>query len=284
MSESTNLDILLILTPLVVIYLAWMAYTANRAFKIRKSVLIPTHRYQALWVGGSAIYWMVSIFIYFLVPYLYILFPEQVLAAKTALALLAIAGLYFGLIFVFAWTDAIIPIARASDPHNRNTLQWQYSRVVIWMVLAIGIALGGYFVVPMVLGNSGTGLFGPAGLGVLFYADVSPFFLLIGVITILVLLISYNRSADQPLRRHLKWLITYIAVLSIQGSFAFVERSNIFALTGNIIPSSNVVATIFGFLMLIAIAEAFCLFRCVQSLTLINRFPPKELPNPRPLD
>lgn len=268
---------LLFLLPFVAIYAGWMIYTLIRAFNIRRSVLITTHRYQALWVGASAIYWIVSILLYILVPFLYILFPGQVTAAKVPIAVTTIASLLFGVAFTLAWADALVPIARASDPRNRNTLHWRYSRVAVWVFFVSEIALGTYLVVPSIAGVAGTGPLGPVGLGILFYAEIAPYFVFIGVIITAVLIVSYVQSPDASLRRHLRWLIAYIIVLALQGTFVFLERSNLSILTGSVLPSLPVIATIFGFILTIDYIEALCLYKCAGSLAPVNRFPSKTI-------
>jgi hypothetical protein len=273
--------VLLALLPFVAIYTGWMIYTFWRAFKIRNSVLVPTHRYQALWVAASAIYWIVAIVLYILVPFLYILFPEQILAAKNSIAVATIATLFFGVAFVLAWADATVSIAKTSDPRNRDTVRWRYSRVIVWTILAIEVSLGSYFVVPSIVGGPGAGLLGPVGLGVLFYANIAPYFVLIGIIIAIVLIISYVQSLDTSLRRHLKWLIAYDTVLTFQGLFVFAERSSLSYLTGNVLPGLIVIATIFGVIMGIDYIEAFCLYNCAQSLAPINRFPSAEQMEPK---
>jgi hypothetical protein len=276
MPGSTNLEILLSLLPLYAIYLGWMIYTSQRAFKIRNSVLVPTHRYQALWVGASAIYWLVIISLYLLVPFLYILFPIQVLSAKVPIAVAGIATLCFGLALSLAWTDAIVPIARSSDPRNRDTFRWHYSRAILWAILATGFALAAYLTIPPLLKNAGMGVFGPIALAILFYYEVAPFFVFIGTVIAIVLFISYFESRDVSLRKHLKWLIAYTLVLVFQSSFVFVERQNVSTLIGNTLPGLVVFAAILSVLLIFDYVEALCLYKCAQSLAPINRFPTKE--------
>lgn len=275
MPGSANLEILLVILPFFAIYLAWISYTSQKAFRIRNSVLLPTHRYQALWVGASAIFWLVIFSLYLLVPFLYILFPSQVLSAKVPIAVIGIATLYFGLALSLAWTDAIVPIARSSDPRNRDIIRWRYSRVILWVILATGFVLGAYLLVPSLLKNPGTGVLGPIALGSLFYTEIAPFFAFIGTVIGIILFISYFHSYDASFRKHLKWLIAYTLVLVFQSLFVFVERSNLSTLTGNALPGS-VVFEFVGIVFIFAYIEGFCLYKCAQSLAPINRFPTKK--------
>ena len=268
---------LLFLLPLATIFAAWMAYTALRAFRIRGSVLVPSHRYQALWVGASAIFWIVTIILFIFVPFLYVLFPEQVLAAKIPIAVATIASLLFFAAFVLAWADALVPIVRASDPRNRDTLRWRYSRMLVWVFFAFEISLGTYFILPSIASSAATGVLGPVGLGVVFNSEIAPYFVIIGVIVAAVLIISYLQSPDISLRQHLKWLIAYDLVLILQGVFVFLQRSNLSTLTGSILPSLPVIATIFGVILAIDYIQALCLYKCAVSLAPVNRFPPKTV-------
>ena len=273
MTVSASLEILIAILPLEVIYLSWMIYVSYKAFKIRKSSLVPTHRYQALWVGASSIYWIVSLIQYFIVPFLYLMFSQQILAAKLPIALSVISSLYFGVGLTFAWTDAIVPIAKKSDPRNRDTFHWRYVRLIIWGAIFVGYALGTYFTVLPILNDSGTGLLGPVGIGIIFYSQISPFFLSIAITILVILLIVYSQSRDIIFRRHLRWFIIYTGVLGVQAAFVFIERANLSYLTSNSNPGFLLAASIFGTTLAFGYTEAFCLHRCVASLAPLNRFP-----------
>jgi hypothetical protein len=276
MAGNADVNILLALLPFFAIYIGWMIYTARRVFQIRNSVLVPSHRYQALWVGASAIYWTVSMSMYILIPFLYVVFPEQVLFAKFPISVATIAILFFGLSLSLAWTDAIVPIARTSDPRNRDSFRWRYSRIILWAILVLIIVYGSYFIAPSLVGGPGTGLMGPVGTGIRFYADIAPYFTLIGAIIAIVLAVSYIQSPDPSLRKHLRWLIAYVITLIVQNFFVIVERSNLSTVVGGAPPDVAMVATVFGVIMVIDYIEALCLYKSAQSLTPVNRFPTEE--------
>ena len=218
-----------------------------------------------------------TIILFIFVPFLYVLFPEQVLAAKVPIAVTTIASLLFFAAFVLAWADALVPIVRASDPRNRDTLRWRYSRMLVWVFFAFEISLGTYFILPSIASSAATGVLGPVGLGVVFYSEIAPYFVIIGVIVAAVLIISYLQSPDISLRQHLKWLIAYDLVLILQGVLVFLQRSNMSTLTGSILPSMKVIATIFGVIQAIDYIQALCLYKCAVSLAPVNRFPPKTV-------
>jgi hypothetical protein len=278
MSGSLDLGVLLaVVLPSVTLYFGWMFYTAQRAFKIRNSVLLPIHRYQALWVGMTAIYWVVEIILYSTVPFLNFVYPQQVLAAKIPILIVGVAGLYFGYSFTFAWVDAIVPIARGSDPRNRDPIKWRYSRLVIWAVIGAVFAFGAYYFVLPLLNETATGLYGPDGLSIFFYSEIAPFFFSIGIIMAIILFISYSKSSDAFLRKHMRWLISYVLVLDFLSVFIWADRSGVSALMGSALPGFSISAPIFAVSLIIDLAESFCLYKCVLSLAPLNRFPAKEM-------
>jgi hypothetical protein len=274
MSDSANLEILLLLFPYVIFFIGLSIYTAYRAFSIRRVSLVPIHRYQALWVGATAIYWIVE-FVYLSIELIfYFLYPNIILAAKIPIAVSGIASLLFGLAFIFAWVDVSVPIARNSDPRNRDILHWRYMRLIIWATVFLNVALASYFLVPSILSMPGTGGLGPYGLVVLFYSKDGPYFVANAVISVAVLLVSYNHSQEGGLRRHLKWFSVSVASLLFLSLLVTLERGEIASYFSGNLPFASFLY-IFAITLTLNSANAFFIFMCARSLAPINRFPPR---------
>jgi hypothetical protein len=258
-----NIGILMIGT----IAIALFAYSAYRAFRIRERLLVPVYRRQAMWIGASAVYWIIeyiSLTVVAILGAFSIGIPQ---GANAPLVIFLIASLYFGLVFSFAWIDAVVGVARNSDPRNRNTLRWRYSRLVLWIVMLIGIISGSYLYAPSIIA-SGTG--GPIGQVITFYAANVSLFWLIGFTGILVLFVSSFQSRDIVLRKQLKWFGLYILFLIFSGASAILASGALHTGSFSLLPTLAGTA-------IIDFALALCLYKSALSLVPLSHFPQKEV-------
>jgi hypothetical protein len=268
---------IVVLSPLEIFLIGLSAYAAYRAFAIRRASLVPTHRYQALWAGASGLYWTI-LFALYLPSVIGVLYPAQMHAMVIPLGILSIAVVASALIFTAAWTAAIVPIARNSDPRNRDWLRWKYLRLVFWGTVLAGVAISVYVLVPSIIDAGASSTFGLLSFEILYLAEDSLLYITIAVIAIAILIVCRHQSSDQLLRRHLKWLVAYFVVLFFTDLVLFVDlKSGTLAST----LAGSVTITVFVPFIIVASTvnffQAFCTYMCVRSLAPINRFPPKQL-------
>jgi hypothetical protein len=281
MSGSNYLQVIVLTMPFIISIMGLSGYAAYRAFAIRKASLVPTHRYQALWVGATAIYWIVQ-FGFVIEALLYLLYPGAILAAKTLLIVSGIATLFFGLAFVFAWVDVNVLIARSSDPRNRDPFHWGYTRLIIWSAIFLNIVLASYFLIPSLLSTPITGGFGPYALYILFFAEDGLVYFAIPTICLAVLLVLYYHSRDPLLRKHLTWQSFNMSTLAFIALAIYFSRNTIAGFAFGSSPSS--LGILFTVVVQLAFdfADVFSVYMCARSLAPISRFPPTALVDSRP--
>ncbi len=234
-----------------------------QAFGIRKGLLIRSYRDQALWVGGTAIYWVIAVTPFYLLQTIIGFYPFMISALTVPLAILLISILYLGVFLTQAWVSSIVRVAKDTDPKDRDTLRWNKARWLFWGAFFIGTGYGGFFLVPPLLSNVGLGA---VRLGLLLYGRNAPIFFLMGVIDLIILYVSFHNSADAILKRHLRWLAIYVVVLLFNAAF-------VISISGRI---SSFEITALGELATSATASllwAFCLYKCARSLVATSPFP-----------
>jgi hypothetical protein len=277
-SLTVELFVLLV-SPLAIVFIGLLAYATYRAFALRRASLVPSYRHQALWAGASSLYWII-LFAFVFPSILNILYPGTVSALNGALGVFSIASICFALVFYFAWIDAIVPIARNSDPRNRDPLRWRYFRLGMWTAILLDIAFSLYFFTASVLAGGATAAIGPLYYFLLFLSDDGAFFIFLSAISVAILLVCLRQSEDKFLRRHLKWLTAYYVVLVITDSNLFLDRMTGFISTFGSLPHTTATGS---FLLEYAIAitincfQALSVYMCVRSLAPISHFPPKEI-------
>jgi hypothetical protein len=258
----TALVIIVGIAPTVIL----LAFTALRAFRVGRALLVPVYRKQATWIGASAIFWVV-IFVFILGTEL---IPGSA-QVQTDAAASMFAGLFFGLVFTFAWVDSMAHISRNADPHDRDILRWRYLRYLMWAIIAASIGLGVYFAPSILSGVAGP----PLQKFVAFYARNSPIFFLTSGVGALVLITGSYQSKDATLHSQLKWLGGYLLVL-------FVNIATVVSFTatsGGIIPSvlSPSFLPFLGGFLVVDFALAVSLFGASRSLVPLNRFPEQKV-------
>jgi hypothetical protein len=229
------------------------AYGAYWALEIRKALISPLYRRQALWVGAIAIY---------LAAFFLSIGLGQTLGVKsfgdTQASRVAVgAFIYIGAVMFFVWIDSTIRIARRSDPLRRNTLKWGLLRWFFGFFVIIGTFLALLFNAAQALDFAqATPLYGPIGAILLFGA--------------IALLKSGRRSADPVLKTHLKWFGLFAGFLWATSG---AEGTTVWRAASND-PLVRVVSY-----LLFAIA-AYFLYRSARSLAPIAQLPP---PTAQPL-
>jgi hypothetical protein len=244
-------------------------YGAYWAFAIRRALIGPLYRSQALWLG--------ALFIAALIASDGVLLPMSsspfVIAAERFLA--------YGpwpILVVFAFLNSTIPVLRRSDPLLRSILHWKKLRIAILGVIVFSTLLAAYVslylptcfltanapvCISSALSNSG-GFGAVLGfLGGYYWVDAS----LAVMIGAIALLIGARRSSDRVLRESMKWLglgllcVPGLVIVSIvEGMLGFSYYDMIYSY--GIVPW-NAVAVLLG----------YALYRSARSLAPLNRFP-----------
>jgi hypothetical protein len=229
---------------------AILLYAAYWAFAIRRALVSHIYRSQALWLGAICIYLAAS-------------GPLGIPSNNPIVSIAMTVSVGLAFLFIFAWIDSTIRVARRSDPLLRSPLQWERLRVVLWPVLVLLIAPSVY---------PSTSIFPAIGLlSVLGITGVTTVALLIGAI----------RSRDSALRGAMKWIGVFL--LCELGNFIFGGLTTSSSTSGVLtyldysfpdVPSAIIV--IIGF---------YALYKSARSLAPINRLslevvPKAELPSP----
>lgn len=204
------------------IFILLFAYSAYRAFTIRKVLFVRLYRNQALWVGTYGVYWTLIFIALGILDELYFQNPVAV-TNYPSLAFILFAGLYIGLILGFLWIDATMVVARRSDPLRRDTLRWTKLRFALWPAILVGMLVGLLFVGPRIIATS-TG--DPLAEITAFYEANSIVFILIAGTSVPALILAGLRTKDILLRKQVTALGLYVVVLLAQGLLSFLYTYN----------------------------------------------------------
>lgn len=157
---------------------------------------------------------------------------------------------YFTYLVVFYWIDRTMTVLTRSDPRRRDVFHWRYLRFVILGLMAVGIAAtpGAY------LG----GQLAPHGEQPLVF--LSAFTIAVTEVPGLAYLaVGGKRSLDGSVRRHLRWLVSYL-LLELVVALA--------------IPTLTLDPEIaLALLYLGGVGQAFMLYKAARSLVPLGRVP-----------
>jgi hypothetical protein len=229
-------------------------YASYWAFAIRRALVGRIYRNHALWLG------ILSIIVFFSV--LTSLVPQ---GTSLLLYVLNSGPSTVAPLFLFAFIDSTIPIARRSDPLLRNILHWEKVRILAWSVLALDELLSVYFSITNSFSYNGiSGFLGLFGIVILVIIGFPP------------LLVGARRSMDPILRRSLKWL--GLALLLLLGLF-FVG-----GLEGALNLSAYDMTYSYGALAWNAaqIPVGYALYRSARSLAPVSRLSLEVAPKVEP--
>ncbi len=243
---SDGLGLFLAVTLGDIVPAAIGVYAAYWAFSIRRALSGRIYRRHALWLGAVCVIIQVGLPLASL--------PSSSFVATLGINLLVLALL----VFVFAFVDSIVPVARRSDPRLRGILHWEKVRFVLWGDLA----LAGIYLVY----NAINPTFGSAGWGAVIGF---PLFMLPFIVGAPVILIGAIRSKDYVLRASLEWFGGRLAVLLLSGALlSFIEL---------IILGISAYNASFSYPALVFvpgnILGAYCLYRSARSLAPTSRLP-----------
>jgi hypothetical protein len=257
MSASSSPELLsnTLLALLVILNSAIFGYVAFRAFRIRRALLVPLYRNQALWTAAIALFWIL------------IYLPLALPLSSTVTSYSLFAALFVGVVFFFAWYDVLVKIARSSDPLERDILGWRVIRLVLWGAVVVSIVLAFTVVAPAVTNGSDLP---PVGQLVLFYVGNSWIFFLLGGVCALAVLIGSRRSGDPTLKRQLRWAGIYIVVLVLD----IAVDVSIVTLSGGTVPLGSA-APLSAVLVPVEVVNfllAFSLYKVSRSLVPTSRF------------
>lgn len=245
-------------------------FSASRAFRIRRALLVPLYRYQALWIGVAGLYWIIELALAETSVAAGLLNPAlNTNRVGVGFSISLFAGLYVGLVLIFAWVDTMIRIGRNSDPRNRDTLRWSQLRLVLWAAIAIGEVWGAVSITPSILAHMSTA---PIWNLLLFYSANAPLFFLTAGVGALALLVSSSRSGDIIFRRQLKWVGMVVLVLFIE--IALVLELVASSAGGTAFPTGGAgLVSAVGGLTAINLILALLLYQSARSLAPVSRFP-----------
>ena len=163
-------------------------------------------------------------------------------------------GIFFLLLAaLFYYVDASVLASRRSDPRVRNTLHWSKLRILLW----IGTLPAAVLVVVanvIMLVTTGPNISGPppASLAIILFSGL----FIPPISGAIVLPIASRRTADQSLRKQLKWFALFAASIFVFNLF----------LT-NSVPSQPL-ALLLNYLG--SALGAYCLYRSVSALAPIR--------------
>jgi len=234
------------------------AFSAYRAFGVRKGLAVGLYRNQALWAGTTAAYWALLFVVYGIAFSIYQANPGPNLT-NIIDDFAVFAWLYAALILAFQWVDSSVSVARRSDPLLRDTMHWKYTRIALWLLILFGLVVS-FSVYGLMVAIDANG--DPLLAQVNFYILNYPVFLIVGPLSFLALYAGSRHSGDPTLRRHLRWLAFYILVLLLQGSSSFLTRGLTFP------ESSSILVVVIG---VVTVANGLALYRTARSLAPLNR-------------
>jgi hypothetical protein len=234
------------------------AFSAYRAFGIRKGLAVGLYRNQALWAGGTATYWALQLAVYAITFSIYQTNPGPNLA-NIVDDFVLFAWAYIALVLGFQWVDSSVKVARRSDPLLRDTMHWKYVRAALWLLILVGLVVSFTFYALRVAVDAD----GDPLLAVInFYILNSPVFLTVGLLSFLALYASSHHSGDPTLKRHLRWLAFYVIVLLLQGASSFLTR----VLT---VPEFS--SILIPLVTAVTVANGLALYQTARSLAPLNR-------------
>ena len=212
MVDSLEVIVVVVVTELVPASIAW--YAAYWAFSVWGALAGRIYRKHALLLGVTA-------FVFAMVGFL--TYSTNQAIDDSLLVFYAAA-----FIFLFAFIDSTIPLARRSDPMLRSILGWDRLRVGLWGCV---ILLAGLNMFPA---------FGPALANSPFAASSFIGFLLENVawpvvagilfgLSGVALVVGARRSRDPMLRENLKWLglvlLVVVLIFVADTSLSFLVPS-----------------------------------------------------------
>jgi hypothetical protein len=241
-----------------------LAFTSYKALQIRRSLAVGLYRRQALWLAAITGFYTLLIAETFFFVFVY---PTTNPLVDWAASLSQQAGI----ISVFAWVDTSTRIARRSDPLLRDTLAWTKIRLVVWAVLAIGVATTFYFAAGQIIGGGSLDVATTASE----FVSLSGFLLTPYVVGSILIPLSAARSGDPVLRRHFRWfglfmvillvtVLTAIAVLLEYPDWGYLDIVHVLL---GLSPAST------GGFFVIVFAAGFAAYRSAKSLVPLNRIP-----------
>jgi hypothetical protein len=179
---------------------------------------------------------------------------DSSLTSSTAISLGLNMLTWAVILFVFAFIDTTIPIMRRSDPLLRRILRWDRVRFLLWACVGLaGIYLAVSAVYPATTAS------GPAG-AVGFPIILGPF-----VVGAAALLVGVRRSNDLILRRSLKWIVGFFALVLLNGLLSFVEL---------VVLGVSSYDSSFSYPALVfvpgAVLEGYCLYKSARSIAPIS--------------
>jgi hypothetical protein len=226
-------------------------YAAYWAFSVRKALAGKMYRRHAFILGVlCVIVAMLGFFTYS---------PNQ---AVEDLLILVYSGAF---IFLFAFIDSTVPLARRSDPLLRSVLRWDRLRVALWIDTGALVVVNA---ISEALYSGST----PSQVGfllnILWFVFSAVLFGASGV----ALVIGARRSRDLVFRQNLKWLGLALVVTLLE----FVYDTSLSFLYPNLSTFDFFYSYYAVPMGLLAIVVAYFLYQSARSLAPISSFQESE--------
>jgi hypothetical protein len=234
-------------------------YAAYWSFLIRRKLVTPTFRRQALIVGAISLYGGISVVFFYAI---YFFAPDLPAAFMPALEHLQV--FLYGILpaIGLAWADSSIRVGRRLDPRLRDSFRWSMTRWVLWpLMIASNVA---FFV--------GSGL--TTTYDTLAKVALVSALILLGI-SVVVVSRTARRAADRSYRKSLEWFAAFIAFYLIYNA-GFISLLLVFP-AGNLLVYTPVDFT-WGVIANLGVVPLlfFCMYRCSRSLVPLNRISPTD--------
>jgi hypothetical protein len=250
--SSNNIDILFNILGILETTAAAgiFLYSAYWGLAIRRALIVPLYRRQALWVS--------IIGIYFALLFLDIAYANPFASSNPYIFYSGGLLFFTGFVLIFAWTDGTVRVARRSDPLLRDTLHWTKLRVIIWAGIFLGIlAFIGILIRLIVAGSP--------------ISDIENGGFIVAILAILLsgspaLFVSARRSRDTTLRRHLRWFELFASILIASSVIGYA-----YTVFGTHSGAPAIISAGVGYTTFIV--AAYSLYKSARSLAPIGRLP-----------
>lgn len=235
----------------ILAFVAAFAYAGYWGLAVRRGLVVPQYRNQALAASFPGLYNVLLSFVTGALP----------VSQGSERWAIVVSGLVdFGLLLVLLyWVNATVSIARRSDPLERDTFRFSAVRY-IWALLLIAPAAFLVVYNPIALVYTVASPLDPLSL---FLAD--SLFLVLYPFGAAILFVSASRSRDRTLRNHVRWFAAALAFYILVFAGGSVWRA-----TGGF-ASGPEALLIDVFFLGGQFIVAYCFYRSAKSLAPITK-------------